>query len=244
MKTFKKLAQSKLFVFTLCALMINLPIMGQIKMNKKNALNKRIENISKEKSGEQMFREILFLEGDIEINIPSFQKEIYLLKNLNEKQQKERTQATNNIISVINDKDKDFFNYFKKSILSDNPFEIQKAVSLGANLTLSSMGLVKENQKINDFLNDEGFKYDFSKQSEVENFKKDIQKFMKINNISQSTNDTMGVRVCVAGPVVLVYAIAAAAVVVAFQVWFFAHGPNNPNTLESDMYIKQIIKNY
>ena len=236
MKNHTILKKHNLFIFTLLILMTTCPIFGQVKVNKKATLNKTKIEAKKEKSGEQMFREILFLEGDFESDIPSVQKEINNVKNLNFENKKKRNEFINNIVSLIKKKDSDFFNFFKKSILSDNPFVIQKAIITGSHLMISSTGLTKEYDLINNFINNEGYKYDFSKEDKINEFKKDIENLKISNNINNNVG--MGINV------VVHYDVSIVVCYIVAKVHFYALGPNNPNSLERELYTKKIISNY
>lgn len=101
----------------------------------------------KELTGEQLFRQVFFMQGgnnNLLANIPTYAVNIEKIEKLDAKQKKSSENFINEIVSLINKKNPNYFNEFKNTIQSDNPYAIDSELKNGSKLIIAS---IKESSK-------------------------------------------------------------------------------------------------
>lgn len=233
MKTIRKYASNKFFISFMTFLVFTFSSFG-------NVINhKKIFADAAGKTGEQIFREILFFEGNtLQIDVPAYRDQLDQIKNLNAEQRQQREEMITRVIQIIKKNDVNYFNKFKSDITSDNPYTIQKAVSGAGQLMITSLNMASEYDVYNRYMQENGHNYDLTKKADVDRLS---DEFSKISGNSRLA--------CVAVVVVLVLALAVAAAVawVSFNLWFTeiaSGGDHDYERLEQELLIKQLIANY
>ena len=123
MKTIREYSSNKFFISFMTLLIFTFTSFGS-QINHKKTFSKM-----QGKSGEQIYREILFFEGNtLNIDIPAFREQLDQIKNLTPEQNEQREEMIDRVVQIINKNNPNYFNEFKKDILSDNPYTIQKAI--------------------------------------------------------------------------------------------------------------------
>ena len=231
MKTIRKYSSNKFFISFMTFLVFTFSSFG-------NVINyKKIFADASGKTGEQIFKEILFFEGNtLRINIPAYNDQLDQVRNLTAEQRREKNEMMARVISIIKKNDANYFNKFKSDITSDNPYTIQRAVGAAGQLMVTSLTLASEYSIYNDYMQENGHKYDLTKKADVDRLSAEFSRI--------SGNAQLAWVVVV---VVLALAVAAAVAWVSFNLWFteiVSNGNNDYERLEQELLIKQLIANY
>jgi SdpC family antimicrobial peptide len=235
MKTIRKYSSNKFFISFMTALVFTFSSFGS------QLAHKKLFNNVAEKTGEQIFREILFFEGNtLDINIPAFQEQLDVIRNLTPEQNREREQMINTVIGVIHQTRPNYFNEFKNDILSDNPYTIQTAMAEAGQLLVTSLNLSRDYRMYSEFMEANGSNYDLSKKEDVDRLSRDFQQMS-----GAGVERAMCAWVVVV--VALALAVAAAVAWVSFNLWFteiVSSGNGDYERLEQELLIRQLIANY
>lgn len=231
MKTIRKIASNKFFISIMTLMVFTYSSFG-------NVINhKKIFADAAGKTGEQIFKEILFFEGNtLQIDIPAYRDQLDQVRNLTEEQRQQRNEMMARVIQIIKKNDVNYFNKFKSDITSDNPYTIQKAVGEAGQLMITSLSLASEYSVYNKYMQENGHKYDLTKKADVDRLSAEFSRI--------SGNAQLAWVVVV---VVLALAVAAAVAWVSFNLWFteiVSNGDNDYERLEQELLIKQLIANY
>jgi|GEM_PF-2566755 len=213
-------------------------------------------------SGEQMFREIILLQGEnVAKKIPYFSTTIETLKNDTPEEIEQRKALNDEIINGINISNRTYFSNFKKIIESDDLFEINKALTNGAKLAIGVMlksktygSLIAEARQI---VSEKKNNYDLRKSSDAAKLSTSVKSTLMMSHPESKSQKS--VCLAIAAVVVLVLWEAAAAVnvvavaTVAVYAWAVFWGPSsqidstilNIDTLETvkDIDIEQGLDN-
>jgi len=198
---------------------------------------------SADKTGEQIFREIIFFEGNqFSLNLPAFRDLTETTRNLTNAQKQERATTVDKIVSLINRQDQGYFNSFKSKILSRNPYTIAEAVIEARIVVGRSLGLVQEFGQIEAFMASNRDRYDLTRDADYARLKSDLR-----SQYSQSSvNNKMAQLVISTGIVIdSGMAIAIAIVLPMPPVVGASHlFANNAGMLEYESFVRQIISKY
>ena len=237
MKTTRKIAKNKFF-----ASIMSFMLLFATTYNANASAS--ISTYDKEISGEQMFREIFFLQGGtMSKSLPkAVQQEYASLENLSKEQKLERSKLVNNVVSLINENNSSYFNTLKKVILDKNHYQIKEQLAVGGDLIINALNLQVESKKISEYLKDK--KIDLSNTDEVNKLVKELN--LDANNYPEGGELKMQTCIAVAIVVVLAFALAAvaAAITVFVEVINYAHISAEKGSLKAEEYINSIILNY
>ncbi len=204
-------------------------------------------------TGEQMFREILFLEGDdVAGKIPQYAEYTDLIASLPDDVREERTTYTDLIVDEIGAIDPDYFTHFKSVIDSKDPYAITNELRSASDVVLSvsesipEYGMYAEDvQTISDGLVDA---YDLTTPDGVEAYKTAVlDELAAMHPEFEGAGADAELAVCVAVVVVVVLAaaVAAAAVAIVFVFWGAVANPDVAEvSLRNEEIVNSIIENY
>ncbi|AZQ65652.1 hypothetical protein EI427_25805 (plasmid) [Flammeovirga pectinis] len=202
------------------------------------------------KTGETLFREILLMEntdGELYNNIPEYSNILNILEYQTAEEKTERHKFNQYIIDGINQLDPDFFDRFKKTIDSNDPYLITSEIRMGAKL-LTTVALIDEKygnsiEKLQEAL--KGENVDLSNPESIDNF------LSKIESTVNESNSRVNKEACIAVVGVLALAVAAAAAIVYTLFWVISEQSmsamrfnTNELNLMNDKIVLSIINNY
>ncbi|NBL65071.1 hypothetical protein GV828_07650 [Flavobacterium sp. NST-5] len=193
------------------------------------------------KTGEEIFKEILFLDNnELGMDLPAFRDQFELLRNLSAEQQRERRALADNIVNVLKQANPNYFRTFKTNILSDNPYTIAQTIHDASNLVIRNLSLVSEFNEFKNYMNENGKNYDLTNKEDINRLTKDLEALSK--------NMNGGRQALFVGPVVIAVALAVVAVAaiayVVFNVKWGVMQDISHSTLEQDMFITQVMRAY
>jgi len=206
----------------------------------------------KEYTGEDYFKAIFLMEGELAEKIPSYehfilQKEKSIAEN--PALVREYEQFNKNLEVAVNKIDPDFTIDLKNAIESSDASKVELAIKRGGSIfKLANMeGTIKIDPAVESALSDiKNNEYDFTTEEGVNAFAKDAQNlFTNSKNLNLAGDEYVEGRIFIVGPVAVAVAVAAVGVVVWKGYWFKTADTNDFS--ESDLYaqenlIQEIIK--
>lgn len=110
-----------------------------------DAANQTIDNRARRMSGEDMFREIVFFQGeDVASKIPTYAPYIEMINDIPEEGQVERITMIDRIVEDIYAYDGGYFDSFQERMLSDDPYTIEEALTNSSELVLTLVNAMPE----------------------------------------------------------------------------------------------------
>ena len=201
-------------------------------------------------SGEELFREIVLMQGDdVSERIPQYAKHVSAMNHQPEEVIKVRNESCDEIIAQISLMDPNYFSHFESVILADNPYEIQRELNNATKVLESTITLISGEDK---FISEASkiaqriaLKYDFSDDEQVEVFKADILETLQMEFPEMNLGDNYDVGRCVALVNIVAIVHVSVAVLVHAAFWFWGtEMERSDSTLEQDQIIATIIENY
>lgn len=203
-----------------------------------------------EYSGEELFRGLFFLEGEVAKKIPFFDPIISYYENSikeNPNLAVEKSRQVNKTVQKVNEINPYFFDQLKKEIESKDFNRVRKILEKGA--LMCKAGIVinelysSHEKEIKEFFSKNTNTYDFNSEKDMQKFLTDTEKLVKDSNlfkeIGAKTNDrqmafaafvTVAVAVVIWEVAVVVNVVAAInGVVIVFFVTLVV-GPSGDNT--------------
>ncbi|MGX1023369.1 hypothetical protein [Psychroflexus sp. MBR-150] len=246
MKLIRSIARSKYFASIMSCLLIFLTVDGvrsnNIITESINNSNLKLNFLESNTSGEQMFREIFFLQDGkfVEALPVVIQKEYEQIKNLNSIQLEERKKMINQVISLIKKHNSEYFHNLKEAVVSDNPYEIKDKIKRGGELVINALKLNDDYQSLVNYL--ENRELDLSDSNQVEKLAEEL----RLQTSKAALSDK---EICIAVATVGVLAIAVAGVAVIATVFvevinYGIDSKPQSSTLKAEKYINAIIANY
>lgn len=181
-----------------------------------------------ELSGEQMYREIILLDGEnIESKIPEYSEALEVFNSLSEEEKQERAVFCDEVIAGINKIDPNYFNHFKSVIESKDNYLIETELVEGSKImTKALLKSEKYSSEVSlaiQVAEKESKNYDLTKEEEVNLFINQVKQLSCEHQIKEKSTEgsyrAQGVGTnsgkCVAAVGVLYVAAAAAESLVA-----------------------------
>src|SRR5690606_9568739 len=189
METIRKITKNKFFA-TIMSFVLLFTSSYQV-----NAINIEI-NVNAGLSGEEMFREIFFFQGNIPIeDLPTaIQEEVNSLKNFTKSEQEKRDEALDNVVNIIKQTNPDYFDNLKNAVQSKNHYEVKKEIAVGGTLIINALDLGEAYDQIVQYSQDKRF--DLSNNEDIERFKKDIN--VELSKVQYSPDSLACFAVCLA----------------------------------------------
>jgi SdpC family antimicrobial peptide len=223
---------------------------------KKRELVKKID-------GEQLFRQIFFLQGgnssNVLKNLPYYSVNIENLQSLSEKQQIEQNKFVDEIISIINKNDSEYFNKFQKIVESDDPYEIDNSLKNCSETIINSITETQYGNLYQKSLTLMETKYkdiDIKNEKNYDELKNDILKELQQEN-GNSSNSQELMSVVAAALAIYVAAVAletlaVANMVAAVSVFVYTRGKfwsaskfgETQSSLMNEEIVLALIENY
>lgn len=157
---------------------------------------------AKEYTGEELFKSIIFLDGEATHLFPVLSEQFNVSDEIKSEQEKEAFEiAKNDAVNFIAKNNPDFFSNFKKDLYSKDPYIIQEAIkSAVAELTPFLSQKMKQNGM--------EFTYDLKNKENAGELKKKLDHYISLNKNDNKAEEAT---------IVLAYAVAVV-VAVAFYV--------------------------
>src|SRR5690606_4943186 len=206
MKTIKKIAKNKFFVSFMSFMLLF--------TTSYSANAARINFVPDSGlSGEQMFREIFFLQnGDLVESLPNaIQEEYAAINNLTSEEKELRNSLINNVVSFIKDNSPGYFDSLKQVVTSQDPYQLKEKLGIGGDLILTALSLQGEYKSLSEYLGDR--KVDLNDRDEVKNLVNELRAQASSNNLQYADEFA-----CIAFAFALVLAVAIAGVAVVVSV--------------------------
>lgn len=250
MKTARKLAKNPVFALLLTGLTL-----FSTSCSKQQVSNPATVNQTIEMTGEQMFREIMLIDGEnIESRIPQYAEGVQSIENLTKEQNEVRIEFINEIVASINKLDPNYFTHFKSTINSGDLYLIREEMAKASKIIQSS---IMSSEKYGAYISQataiaeaSQSEYDFSNPAEVDAFAENIETQLLENNaeLSQRTIVALAAVVVVAVVVWEAAAFVNVAAVATVAAWAWAvvesahHG--GKGDLRGDDVVVAVSTNY
>lgn len=241
----------KQFYFLLCTCLISLLLaISCVKNDNVDSVKYKDNTIS----GEELFKTIFFLEGELAKKISYYQPVLAQIDKF-EKQYPEyldtKAQKIKNVVDLIKNNDNSYFDELKKSIESRDVKRVETAILRGTDL-IKAVSII-DYSKINN--SDVLYKYDLSNKDELKLFLEDNQltykKLLKeeeglIQNITPNKEAflfpyaVVAVAVWEGAVAVNVVAVATVAVVTKAAFWDPTESEIKEDDFGKDLFLKEI----
>lgn len=197
------------------------------------------------RTGEQIFREVIFFEGEVfTMNLPAFRDLREINQRLSSEQRTIRTATFDKIIELIKKQDARYFDNFKTKIVSDNPYTVIQAITEARAIVANSLGLVEEYNQIETYMVTHKDRYDLTKDQDYVRLKNDLR-----SQYNQRTVDNKMAQIVIHGGIVIdpghgLLVIIALVLPMPPVVGASHLFTNNANMLEYESFVRQVITRY
>lgn len=216
-----------------------------------------INYVDNKPSGEELFKAIFFLEGDLAKRISYYQPILAQMDEFEKKHPeiiKSKSQKINYFIELIKKNDNAYFNNLKNSIESKDVKKVESSILQGGDLIKAVAIIDYSKMNSSDVLD----KYDFSNKNDLKTFLKNNEKTYEkllnddensIQNINPNKEACLFPYAVVAAVVweaaaaVNVVAIATAVAITKAAFWDPTESveANSKNSLEKDIFLKKLL---
>lgn len=146
----------------------------------------------KDYSGEELFKSIIFMDGEATYLFPVLTEYYDVAENLKNKKDIESfKKAQIDAINFLKGQDPNFFHDFKEDLYSKDPYVIQEAIRAAAKNLTPFFAQQMKGQNLN-------FDYDLNNKDEVKKLKSDLDQYISLNKDNKAEEET----------IVLAYAVA------------------------------------
>lgn len=249
MKTARRLAKNPVFAFLLTGVTLFASCTKQAPSNPASP------EIEVELTGEEMFREIMLLDGEnVDSRIPAYTEGVETIAALTDEQDQMRVEFINEIVSSIDNHDPQYFAHFKSVMTSGDPYSIEKEMVNASRIIQVSL---MENETYGEYISQAKViaeetqnNYDFSKSEDVDAFASNIEEQLLEENheLSQRTIVALAAVVVVAVVVWEAAAIVNVAAVATVAAWTLAVVESidikDRDDLRRDDIIKSVASGY